>query len=160
MVTLVEHEALLSLLGDLDVGALDLRLLTRFSEADFLYGLSDIKALIHFVNIGGRLRVYPKNLHAKGYLADETAFCSSCTVSKGGLDMNIEALHDVATAQFTAWFETLWDAPASRSVELEELRHVAESLSRHPARTQITSSHQGLKDLAIGSDADDDSPSA
>lgn len=75
----------------LDDGELQsLRVITLWSFRTFLAGSSEPEALRRLLELGGQVRTMSSGLHAKIYIADESAPVTSANLTGGGLVNNLE----------------------------------------------------------------------
>lgn len=66
-----------------------LELITRFSESDFIQGVSDLEALEELMIQGVKIKGV-KDLHSKVYIFDKSAIVTSGNLTKGGFRNNYE----------------------------------------------------------------------
>lgn len=76
------------LLGDNQLQSL--RVITLWSFRTFLAGSSEPEALRRLLELGGEVRTMGSGLHAKIYIADESALVTSANLTGGGLVNNLE----------------------------------------------------------------------
>lgn len=113
-----------------------LRVVTRFSLADFAEGASDIDALRLFLDAGGAVRGV-RGLHAKLYIfGTGRAIVTSANLTGAGLTANREfgvVTGDSAAIQHClAWFDALWQ-DAGSDLQRSQLDSWAHTLSNHLA---------------------------
>lgn len=117
----------------------EVRVITRFSHADFASAISEIAALRSVLAAGGRVRGV-KNLHAKLYLfGGREAVVTSANLTSAALNRNHEfGLHsddDAVVSSAQAYFDRLWET-AVPDVTMAQLaqweRQISDRLARQP----------------------------
>ena len=97
------------LLGDSELQSL--RVITLWSFRAFLAGSSEPEALRRLLQLGGEVRTMSSGLHAKIYIADESAMVTSANLTGGGLANNLEcgvALQGRKAVSALEQFELEW----------------------------------------------------
>ena len=127
-----------------------LRVVTRFSLADFADGVSDIDAIRLFLDAGGAVRGV-RGLHAKLYIfGTGRAIITSANLTGAGLTANREfgvvTEDSAAIERCLAWFDTLWQ-DARSDLRHSQLNCWAHTLSNHLASGAPPSESRDLEDF-------------
>ena len=134
----------------------DLRVLTRFSLADFSRGVSDIGALRAVLIAGGRVRGV-RHLHAKLYIFDaSSAAITSANLTMAALHRNHEfgcvVFRDAEVGQCRSYFKHLWKR-SGKDLTLAQLDEWETLLEQHLSAGAPPASEAELPDF--GSRVDD-----
>lgn len=141
-----------------DHGLRSLRVITLWSLRAFLAGSSEPEALRRLLQLGGEVRTMSAGLHAKIYLADESALVTSANLTAGGLANNLECglvVHGLeAVSALQQQFELEWKRATPLSVENVALMTSAleqESARSHELLEQLEELEQRLSQIHPGS---------
>ena len=89
-----------------------IRVITLWNASHFAQGVSELDALQYLMQLGGRVRVFMTELHAKVYIRDGvTAIVTSANLTGGGLRRNVECgvtLAGTEAAAVAEQFEREW----------------------------------------------------
>lgn len=144
------------LLGDSELQSL--KVITLWSFRTFLAGSSEPEALRHLLELGGQVRTMSSGLHAKVYIADESALVTSANLTGGGLVNNLECglvlRGRAAVSALEQQFELEWRRATPLNVD-----HVAQmiaALNQERARSDELLEHleeleQRLSEVVSGS---------
>jgi hypothetical protein len=133
---------------------INVRVITRFSLADFAEGVSDVASLRRLLDAGARVRGI-RNLHAKLYLFGVSrAIITSANLTKSAMDRNHEfglvAQDAEIIAACRAYFDDLWQR-AGNDLAHDQVDVWDKTVTQHRALGGRLGKLTGLKDF--GADA-------
>ena len=114
------------LFGDVELQSL--RVITLCSFRAFLAGSSEPEALRRLLQLGGEVRTMSSGLHAKIYIADESALATSANLTGGGLANNLECGLVLCGREAVSALERQFEPEWRRSTPLTR-EHVALMIS-------------------------------
>ncbi len=111
---------------------IQIELITRFSESDFIQGVSDVEALEELMINGAKIRGV-KDLHAKVYIFDSSAIVTSGNLTNGGFRKNHECgilTRDIdIVSGLNNYFDSFKDAQKLDKTLLNKLKKNISALS-------------------------------